>query len=142
MPLWRRSWWTRSPTRSPNPLRNVTLRLGGRGIAEGRHARLLGDLGGDRLGRHRERLGRDRRYSRREGAGGVAHPRITKVAGDSCGRPSAFFSLSPVRAPVASLALPFAFSKAPSPLSWALLFLSTCSFSLLSLGTCTTPFYL
>src|SRR5215216_5256678 len=57
-------------------------------------------------------------------------------------RPSAFFSLSPVMAPVASLALPFAFSSAPSPLSWALLFLPTCFFSLLSVVTCTTPFYL
>src|SRR5215217_8441297 len=49
-------------------------------------------------------------------------------------RPSAFFSLSPVTAPVASLAFPFALSKAPSPLSWLLLFLPTCSFSLLRLG--------
>src|SRR5215213_1884363 len=47
-------------------------------------------------------------------------------------RPSAFFSLSPVTAPVASLAFPFALSKAPSPLSWLLLFLPTCTFSLLS----------
>src|SRR5919107_1775399 len=49
-------------------------------------------------------------------------------------RPSAFFSLSPVTAPAASLALPFALSRAPSPLSWLLLFLPTCSFSLLRLG--------
>src|SRR5215208_3672273 len=49
-------------------------------------------------------------------------------------RPSAFFSLSPVTAPVASLALPLALSSAPSPLSWLLLFLPTCSFSLLRLS--------
>src|SRR5918993_1210265 len=47
--------------------------------------------------------------------------------------PSAFFSLSPVTAPVASLALRFALSRAPSSLSWLLLFLPTCSFSLVCL---------
>src|SRR5215213_6778674 len=56
-------------------------------------------------------------------------------------RPSAFFSLSPVTAPVASLAFPFALSKAPSPLSWLLLFLPTCSFSLLRLGHVQYPVY-
>src|SRR5215216_96101 len=56
-------------------------------------------------------------------------------------RPSAFFSLSPVTAPVASLALPFAFSSAPSPLSWALLFLPTCSFSLLQTSSRVMLFY-
>src|SRR5918993_2280454 len=45
-------------------------------------------------------------------------------------RPSAFFSLSPVTAPIASLALRFALSDAPSSLPWLLLFLPTC-FSLL-----------
>src|SRR5215211_5332277 len=58
-------------------------------------------------------------------------------------RPSAFFSLSPVTAPAASLALPFALSSAPSPLSWLLLFLPTCSFSFLRLGhvQCTVYLY-
>src|SRR5919112_5739948 len=41
-------------------------------------------------------------------------------------RPSDFLASSPVTAPVASLALPFALSRAPSPLSWPLLFLPTC----------------
>ena len=46
-------------------------------------------------------------------------------------RPSDFLASSPVTAPVASLALPLALSRAPSPLSWLLLFPLPAWFSLL-----------